>query len=719
MKQISYLKDSSFLDALTKEKIKTVYARINILNKEELPIAKIEGKVVNGSINIQGNAAVRRTGSISLAVDEEMTNITNVNNIISMNKKISIFIGIENDINIHYDKIIWFPLGIFVMTQPSISHSLGNINISLSFKDKMCLLNGECGGGLPTSVTFHEYDQVIGYEEVEQLPAEMNDYTIYAIKKENKITYHQWDKARGWVIGDPALAGTTISKPQKIFDIIQSAVINYGGENPAKIFINDVPLEIKSSVRYTGSDTLYYNTATGYYTLNQSEIINAEGEIKEFNYNDDIGYVYTDFTYPGELISGIGENVVNILDKIKVALGNYEYFYDVDGNFIFQEIKNYLNTSYDMMSIIEDNSILNNNNYKVGFNNVSKSIYTFEEGSALISSFSNSPSYCNMKNDFHVWGENDDGYAIHYHVAIKDKPMVMNDYYVSFVLDKDGEYTGQVRLATAADLVATGVVTEEELKMSEGELSITLDALVVEDDYELIFDTLFLTEGNVELYTPEDWRAELYLQGLRKRSLGQRPDVYEQELLDMFDSIYDFKNKCYKQNIVKSPNSLMYYIDFLDPIDKLHDCSVDALGMRTYSYQQEKINKLYNTDIPDNILINVGHAPVVRAQLITRCEEEGQIYSNVSENIYKNISIGVAGYTAHETARELIYQYTDYNEAISIQSIPMYYLDANMRISVYDKNSNIFGDYIINSISLPLDAKGTMSISATRALERL
>ena len=78
----------------------------------------------------------------------------------------------------------------------------------------------------------------------------------------------------------------------------------------------------------------------------------------------------------------------------------------------------------------------------------------------------------------------------------------------------------------------------------------------------------------------------------------------------MFDSIYNFKEKSYKEDIVKRPNSLMYYIDFLSPTEKLHDCSVDAIGMRTYSYQQDKINRLYNADVPDN--------PVVRRAAFAR-----------------------------------------------------------------------------------------------------
>jgi len=72
------------------------------------------------------------------------------------------------------------------------------------------------------------------------------------------------------------------------------------------------------------------------------------------------------------LIGNAGETVVSILDKIKNVLGNYEYFYDVNGNFIFQEIKNYLNTSYSTFLINE----INENNYLVDYSS-GKSVYTF------------------------------------------------------------------------------------------------------------------------------------------------------------------------------------------------------------------------------------------------------------------------------------------------------------------------------------------------------
>ena len=57
-------------------------------------------------------------------------------------------------------------------------------------------------------------------------------------------------------------------------------------------------------------------------------------------------------------------------------------------------------------------------------------------------------------------------------------------------------------------------------------------------------------------------------------------------------------------------------------------------------------------------------------------------------------------------------------ETITLQAIPIYYLEPNTRITVNDNESNIYGDYMISTMSIPLDISGTMSISATRALER-
>jgi hypothetical protein len=64
-----------------------------------------------------------------------------------------------------------------------------------------------------------------------------------------------------------------------------------------------------------------------------------------------------------------------------------------------------------------------------------------------------------------------------------------------------------------------------------------------------------------------------------------------------------------------------------------------------------------------------------------------------------------------------LYTHTYYCESISINCIPIYYLEPNVRISVYDEDSGIVGDYIIKSFNIPLAYNGSMSITATKAEE--
>ena len=75
--------------------------------------------------------------------------------------------------------------------------------------------------------------------------------------------------------------------------------------------------------------------------------------------------------------------------------------------------------------------------------------------------------------------------------------------------------------------------------------------------------------------------------------------------------------------------------------------------------------------------------------------------------------------SAYEEIKKELYQYTNYNEQISLTVLPIYYLEPNIRITVHDPASGIHGDYIIKSISLPLDVNGMMTLSCTRALERI
>ena len=111
--------------------------------------------------------------------------------------------------------------------------------------------------------------------------------------------------------GDAEVFEANKTKTEVTMDSMNSYERRIVHESYSKVFINDVPLEIKQIVRWTGSQELFYNASTDMYTLN-ADSVTEEGIWKTFKYNEDIGYVYTDFVYPGELVSNIGENICSI-----------------------------------------------------------------------------------------------------------------------------------------------------------------------------------------------------------------------------------------------------------------------------------------------------------------------------------------------------------------------------------------------------------------------
>ena len=404
-KHYPYLKDSEFLKLIDNQQVQEQYAKLTLLDWEENPIKDIQGVVVSGSINIDGKSAIRRTCNLSVYIHEdESSRVTDVDHLFSINKKVSLEIGIVNTTNQYseYD-ILWFPQGIFVMITPSISHNTNGTTISLNLKDKMCLLNGECGGIIPASTQFDEYETL--------------------------------DENGEWTIEKPVIQ-----------QIIRELVNHFGGEQLGKIIISDIDNRIKQVMKWVGSSSIYLVTEKGsqYFTTDASKI---EGKsYKEFGYGEDVGYIYTDFTYPTELIGDAGSTVCDILEKIKKTLGNYEYFYDLDGNFIFQEIKNYLNITHATIELEN----MQSSDYLVDMSK-GKTVYQFND-SNLITSYTNNPQFNMIKNDFIVWGmrENANGnkVPIRYHLAIDSKPKTGHIYKCFRYTDPDD---GLVKLKRAIE----------------------------------------------------------------------------------------------------------------------------------------------------------------------------------------------------------------------------------------------------------------------------
>ena len=704
-----YLKDDAFLKEIDRSKFIDHYAKIIILNWQENPIQEIQGRIISGTINLDGSSSMRRTCNLTIyAEGQKDQDIFNADNLISINKKIYLEIGVKNNSNYYPEyPIIWFPSGLYIIIDASVQSGTDGFSISLQLKDKMCLLNGECGGTIPAVTQFDEYE-VVNYNED----------------------------------GSPFVS---IFKPT-IYQILQELVNHFGGEQLGKIIINDIDNRIKKVMKWGGTNPIYivfneenkilkYQTSEPiseelnqnypvetvtvfvengkekfhYWVKNNEEDRNKplDVTVKTYEYGQDIGYINSDFYYPSELTANAGETVCDILEKIKNTLGNYEYFYDLEGNFIFQEIKNYMNTSF-TTNVLEG---LAKENYQIDRKG-RKTVYEFDN--EIILSCSRTPQYSNVKNDFLVWGTRTDANGIdipiRYHLAIDKKPDIGNKYEkVFFIIDKDDNIK-KAKIPIKVDKPKPGLEGSYYYYVSENGEEIIYQ--YINSEYR------YLKGIKLQEITTTDWRTELYLQGVIAENNSLDSGFYYPELVTEWPKLYDVENGRFYDSATRNPAGIDYYLDFIDTFAKIGEFSVDNIGRRTVVLNDDSVNCIFESDVPDCVLIETGKEKDTEA-LKNECIKKGQTFYQVPSSIFNLLSAGGQQNSAFESIKNLLFQYTNYNESISITCLPIYHLEPNTRISIKEPISGINGDYIISSISLPLDSTGTMTINVTQAIERL
>ena len=668
-----YLKDPSFLKKFDEIKLKEQYVKIVTLSFDEKPIQEIQGRVVSGNFSLDGSSGMRRTANISLIVDDQDGNVTNIKNLLSINKKVEILIGFLNTTDQYPNySMIWFPQGVFVIISPNVSHTQDGINISLTLHDKMALLNGQCGGTIPASVVFHEVEFINEDGEIE------------------------------------------ISQPT-IYQIIVQLLNHFGGEQIGKIIIGDIDNKIKKVMQWTGATPLYLfqtleddGSYTNHFTTKFQQIENpSEGKFMEFTYGDNVGFILSDFYFPGELVANAGDTVVTILDKIKDLFGNYEYFYDIDGNFRFQEIKNYLNSSYSTFLLNQ----MDLNNYLTDYAS-GKSVYTFEDAK-IIQSFSSSPQYQQIKNDFLVWGKrksiNGNEIPIRYHLAIDSKPQIGNTYDVFFYVDPDDEITKAKVPQKFSKYEDFPTIGKPGQHYYAGDTEQIYEWSMQNKKYEL-------TSYTLTSVTSTDFRTELYLSGINSEPFGLESNYYFTELKNEWPKIYDIQNQQFFKETLTQSSDIDFFLDFIDTSSAISEFSVQNIGRRTAVLVDDSINCIFEPSSPDLILLESGSDDLNDQR--EECRKRKQEWVQVDSTIYSMLSNGGSLRSAYDEIKKQLYQYTSYNQQVSLTTIPIYYLEPNTRITIRDAASGIFGDYIIKTISLPLDINGTMSLSCTKALER-
>lgn len=664
------LNDKEFLYILDKQKNHTNYVRITAFSHDEKPLQQIEGRATGGSVNIDGSSAVRRTCSLTLVSTQD--DIINAH--WALKNKFKLEIGVKNTTMFYTDHpIIWFKMGMYGINSFSKNKTTTGVTINISGQDKMCFLNGTLGGTLTSSINFGEEDIINDDETITLKKIPIKDIIkkavhTYANEPMHNIIITDLDD-RGYELWDFKGGSKEfmyifyIANSNKVFNL------TFGGDmgvyyNNKVIKLSDIP-----------DNDLYYRSKISENKPKEfslSQYSNNKYWISKIAYGESAGFFQTDLVYAGDLISNAGSTLTQMLDNIIKMLGDYEYFYDIDGRFIFQKKKNYINglVSFDGTLPI-----------------VSLPIYSYKfDDEELMTQMSITPTIADVKNDIAVWGSKKSltGATLSPlgRVAIQSKPTE----YTSF---NGVKYTSQ--------------------QYDWRELIYQMAKDYMEHHDELDYEARLRT-NNYPLYASGQTKYEQYYTDI----LGFWRQLYWKEGLDEPNIVNfskeDYLSSGWHKNKEYSPESLMFWFDLLEPNGGLKNYSIEQIGDRTKAEKNSSATSIYLKETPD-ILFKI--------QDNNSSNDAGSLdltIINISQEIADNVfSMSSQGKSVLQALDELVYKHALLAEGVNITCIPIYHIEPNTRIYL----KNMESDYIVSQMSIPLAYNGTMSITATKVIPYL
>ena len=253
-------------------------------------------------------------------------------------------------------------------------------------------------------------------------------------------------------------------------------------------------------------------------------------------------------------------------------------------------------------------------------------------------------------------------------------------------------------------------------------------------------------------YLVKDWRTELYLEGMLAKKNGIDSgnyyakidsiagwqgdvlqyahncridtDYYFEELDAFWPQVYDLVDQKFigeKENAELLTSSLTdgnYFLDFIDSsTSDLGQFSVSAIGRRTDAVSSDTVNCLFAPEIPNIVFINADEEDKGRTKQ-QECEDNGMPYTQVRGEIFYNLATGGYKNGAFDQVKYELYLHTTYQNSVSITGLPVFYLEPNSRIELNDTSTNTYGDYNLNTISIPLGPGNTMTVSCNQSIER-
>lgn len=777
-------KYSGDINEVLQSKIRKTLVRIDILDwNSERKIDSLEGDVISGNISIDGNSAVRRTlnlnvnitdssenyigkyntitGKYTTSIIKDNYNLADPANKLSLNKKVKVFIGVK-DLMKEFQNVngengwlrkedkdyVWYQIGIFIITKPTITLSTSSQQIAITLQDKGCLHNGTIGGMIdrPTrfdaeTITKDQVNSVVkeGMEQVTTLYNSLtfdNRTTVIENIKNNCIKNPKYSKlwdSESYLVYDfissinsleistdkaafakektncDSLLSSILTNTQEvkmtIREIILYAATTFGGEIPGRVIIEDIPDLIRCPVLISKGTTL----------TTMAKDTSGTAIQKTFT-QDTVAYKMIRYTYPDKLTIQPGESVSKVYESCNSVLGgNYQYYYDPNGFFHFEEIKNY---KYNRTPSIED---IKESNYKKQYNQSAVAIDFSNDANVI--SYNNVLDYTNIKNDI-LLSNTVDGTFIGYHLVIDSKPktdayIINTDGTIQSVMDyrefivhnyNSGAYKFIGKSTTVGGLKNFLDNAENLAIMGAGAYNFCGYVCGTDSGY-------YVRELNLSDQTYHWDKKDI----LTSKAI---PDYYDELSTIWKDNYYDSNwNK-------KVSDSYTYNFDIIDADSYLKKFCINSIGRRTFSKTDQSIKSLVPTTLDDdnyffitnNIKLNSSDTTYKKYFFddlhtidISDFGPAANLPKNSTEAELSYPNYGSIYNDAFTAVRELLFNKTIYNSQVTVTSIPYYWLDVNNRAYIYYKKAAIQGYYLINKISYNIDENSIMTVSLTEA----
>lgn len=760
-----YLNDSFYEDANSALKrrnfLKTIdnfvnqkqYVRLTLLNWNEEPLKEIQGVIVSGSLSKDGSSSIRRTCSLTASIDSGEYDIENMSYDFAINKKIFIEIGVENHSNQFLDyPILWFPQGVFFIASASASSSVSSaVSLQLTLKDKMCGLSGDVSGTLPAAVIFDEMDtqdasgayvtkKVLVYDIIQELVnhyggEDLNNIVIEDVPRRIKRVM-KWTGSNPLYLV-PKQSGSAgvvwyaayIDKPETLEDgtieILSGQDCGYVYDD--FVYDSDLSANLGESVTsvldkiksYLGNFEYFYDEFGVFHFREVKNYLNTTQATTLVNDMKKHDYLVETTT---------GKSVYTFSDKDNIiSISKTPQFNNIKNDFIIQgkrqgtnsqqqvDVRYHLCIDRKPLPVTSDER--GNNYYNTYYNLL---LYTEESTQEIKAAF---PTVYTTKNDFPSIGEFN---TIYFDATNKFAYYWKDDTYKSL---KCSAYYPAVDTLSVYTIAET---SSEETKEKEAK---PVPAPIVNGGYLV-----------------KDWRTELYLEGMLAKKNGIDSgnyyakidsiagwqgdvlqyahncridtDYYFEELDAFWPQVYDLVDQKFigeKENAELLTSSLTdgnYFLDFIDSsTSDLGQFSVSAIGRRTDAVSSDTVNCLFAPEIPNIVFINADEDDKGRTKQ-QECEDNGMPYTQVRGEIFYNLATGGYKNGAFDQVKYELYLHTTYQNSVSITGLPVFYLEPNSRIELNDTSTNTYGDYNLNTISIPLGPGNAMTVSCNQSIER-